>query len=321
MGALSGKIWLGVFGIDAAETTFERRGFRAANEAMRERLERVGSHFRLGYHEGLTGGEPIQVAVRLMELPAEYRGFSFEGAAMAFALKDWFTPWNRNRFAEFLLGPGGDHIYVAHVGVGWAMARLPGALERFLERHDRLLRWLLVDGYGFHEVFFKPNRYLEGGPQPSRVHGYAKRAFDQGIGRCLWFVEGGDIPRILDRVAGFPVDRRSDLWSGIGLAAVYAGGAEESELTTLKKAAGEHFPELAQGAAFAAKALVRGGSGNVSHEKCCQCLCGLSLRDAALRTDEALENLPEDADVPAYEIWRCRIQQHWRYQTALSKVS
>jgi hypothetical protein len=39
-------------------------------------------------------------------------------------------------------------------------------------------------------------------------------------------------------------------------------------------------------------------------------LCGLTAADAARLTEEALENLPADSDVAAYEIWRRRQVAH-----------
>ncbi|MFD6127401.1 DUF1702 family protein, partial [Streptomyces hydrogenans] len=41
-------------------------------------------------------------------------------------------------------------------------------------------------------------------------------------------------------------------------------------------------------------------------------LCNLSVGDAALITDRALHGLPADGAIPAYEIWRQRIQAELR---------
>jgi hypothetical protein len=54
---------------------------------------------------------------------------------------------------------------MAHVGIGWAIARLPWLrrrIEQPLNRLDSLLRWLAVDGYGFHEGYFYWPDYVEG---------------------------------------------------------------------------------------------------------------------------------------------------------------
>jgi hypothetical protein len=174
----------------------------------------------------------------------DFRGFAFEGAAMGLALQDWLTPWNRGRLQNFLRGPGDVHAYMVHVGAGWVMARVPGSVEKFMSRFDPLLRWLLVDGYGFHEAFFHWPRYLAGGPVPKRLQGYARRVFDQGFGRCLWFVDGADVNRIAQTIGGFAFERQADLWSGVGLASVYAGEVCETDLKSLCSAAVLFGPNL-----------------------------------------------------------------------------
>ena len=45
-----------------------------------------------------------------------------------------------------------------------------------------------------------------------------------------------------------------------------------------------------------------------------QIFCEMSADDAAQATDAALENLPADGEIPAYEIWRQRIQNRFHNQ-------
>jgi hypothetical protein len=177
---------------------------------------------------------------------------------------------------------------------------------------DRLLGWLALDGYGFHEGYFHWRKSVEEARPPRRVEGYARHAFDQGLGRSLWFVRGADVGRIAATVGRFPRERRPDLWSGVGLAAAYAGGAGEGALEALRAAAGRHLPEVAQGAAFAAKAREHGGIPAGHTETACRVLCGVPAAAAARVTDTALEGLPADSAVPAYDAWRRRIQDHFR---------
>src|SRR5262249_28067850 len=133
-------------------------------------------------------------------------------------------------------------------------------------------------------------------------------AFDQGLGRSLWFVEGADVTKIPETVRTFDSARWADLWSGIGLAAAYVGGAEADALGAMRAAAGPYEPALAQGAAFAAKARQRAGTPAAHTDLACQILCGLSANEAADVTDDALEDLSEAGPLPAYEVWRRRVQ-------------
>lgn len=298
-----------VFGISAQDTSFERREFRGGSPAMRSRLEKIGKAFVDGYHAALDDHHLDALVPKLRQVDRDLEGFAFEGAAMGLALLDRLTPWWPNRLQAFLEGAGGDHAYMVHVGVGWVIARIPGNVERQLSRLDPLLRWLAMDGYGFHEGFFRWRQYLAGQPAPNRVQGYARRAFDQGLGRCLWFIDGGDVKRIPQTIGALAAPRRGDLWSGVGLASVYAGGVGAEELRNLRQAAGEFQPQLAQGAAFAAKARLRAGNATAYTGLASEILCGLTAEAAAEITNEILEDLSDDADEPAYEVWRKRVQE------------
>lgn len=230
---------------------------------------------------------------------------------MSLALLDRITPWRRDRIARFLKREGSDYTYLVHVGVGWAMARWPGSIKPILKRLDPVLGWLAIDGYGFHEGYFHWPSYLSGQPAPKRLKGYARRVFDQGLGRSLWFVEGAKVDRIVDSIQRFPVDRHADLWSGIGLACVYAGEISETDLYTLVRSSGRFHPHLAQGAAFAAKARLRGGNPTPYTEQACQCVCGTSAAAAAQITDFALQAIDHSSAIPTYEQWRLGIQQRF----------
>src|SRR5262249_43750809 len=150
------------------------------------------------------------------------RGFAFEGAAMASALLDLLALGRGRRLEGLLRGPGAAHVYMVHVGAGWALARLRRRPWSRLHGLDPLLGWLSVDGYGFHQGFFAWERFVRRQEEPRRLSAYARRAFDQGLGRSLWFVHGADVERIASSVKSFSVRRRGDLWSGVGLAATYA---------------------------------------------------------------------------------------------------
>ena len=310
----------GLFGLPLKETSVGRRGFRGVTAEMQTRLEQVGETFLDGYHAAL---QHDALAARLNSTDPELRGFAFEGAAMGLALLDTLTPWRSPRVRNFLGGDGNAHAYMVHVGVGWVWARFPFGFRRFRRRLDPLLSWLAFDGWGFHEGFFHWPEYVAGKPPPRRLVGYERRAFDQGLGRSWWFVNGGNPELIARTIDGLPAERRPDMWSGVGLAATYAGLASESVLGTLRDLAGPWWPQLAQGAAFAAKARQRAGNLTPYTDLATWVLCGLSAADAARLCDTTLENLPASArrfgaappagaPEPAYELWRQRIQQHFQ---------
>ena len=304
-----GKLSRRIFGISLEEVGYSRRGFRGGAPEIRARLENVGRSFLAGYHAALEEDQAESLVARLETIDPWYRGFAYEGAAMSLTLLDALTPWRRTRLRDFLADTGGDHVYMAHVGAGWAIARLPLGMRGVLARLDPLLSWLAFDGYGFHQGFFHWPRTVEGAREvPRRLRGYERRVFDQGLGRSLWFVDGAEIERVASTISRFPASRRPDLWAGIGLASTYTGGVDKASLIALKQAAGELWPQLAQGSAFAAEARRRAGNLVEQTRIASEVFCELTAEAAAELTQETLENLAPAGQQPAYEVWRQRIQ-------------
>jgi enediyne biosynthesis protein E3 len=295
-------------GLSATEASFTKRGFVAREDKARQCLEQIGITFLYGYHAALEETAFKPLARRLSTVESDLRGFAFEGAAMGLALLDCVTPWRKDRWRTFTERVGEPHIYMMHVGLGWALARLRRNVTAHLVQLDSLLGWLVVDGYGFHEGYFSWPRYVEQRAVPTHLDGYERRVFDQGLGRSVWFVKGADVAAIASAINAFPHERRDDLWSGVGLACAYAGGCECGALESLRAAARGHWPALAQGVAFAAKTRHRAANLNDHTETVCRLICGRSAETVAAITDAVLEDLRDEDGLPAYEVWRRRIQ-------------
>jgi len=295
-------------GLSPAEASFAKRGFLTGEEIARQRLEQIGVTFLSGYHAALEETGLVSLARRLSTVEKDLQGFAFEGAAMGLALIDFITPWRKDRWRTFTEGLAESHIYMMHVGLGWALARLRRSVTPYLVQLDPLLGWLVVDGYGFHEGYFSWPLYVEQKVIPARLNGYERRVFDQGIGRSLWFVKGADVTAVASAIDNFPSERHDDLWSGVGLACAYAGGCRRAATESLRAAAGRHLPALAQGVAFAAKTRQRATNLNSHTETVCRLIWGDSAEVTAAITDAALENLRAEDGLPAYEVWRRRIQ-------------
>lgn len=297
------------------ETKLDRRGFYVKSPAARELLESVGEHFLTGYAIAAEAGSIAEAEYRLENLPAEFRGFAYEGAGMAFGVRDGL-PFGGHWVADFIAEPGARHIYMIYVGVGWALARLPRFrwASATAALTDPVLRWLALDGYGFHQAYFHTERYVRGQYQdpafpwpPEGPSSYASRAIDQGIGRATWFVCGADPDRVADQLDAFPEPRRADLYSGAGLAATYAGGLSKAELWTFRGRGSAYIPQIAQGSAFAATARIRAALETPHTFLAAEMLCGTTPPEAARICDEALPSPSEGGAEPAFELWRQRI--------------
>jgi enediyne biosynthesis protein E3 len=298
-----------------AMTQLDTRGFHVKDEQTRERLEAVGARFLDGFQHALEARGPAETAARLDAVDTAERGFAYEGAGMALALLDGMTPGGGNRTSRFVAGPAAPHFYMVFVGIGWALAKLPKWRWRAVKRPDHLSSWLVLDGYGFYHAFFDTEQYVHrhyvdvGARWPAdALADYTLRVIDQGVGRAMWFVAGADPELAATLIERFPEPRQADLWSGMGLAATYAGAADEVELKTLRERAGRYRPELAQGAAFAAKARVLAGLVTAHTPVATAVFCGRTPEEVAAITDEMQVGLPADGAVPTYEVWRQRIQ-------------
>ncbi|MEV4711648.1 DUF1702 family protein [Micromonospora sp. NPDC049374] len=299
---------------DHSETTLAKRGFPPKDVASKELLETIGRTFLTGFGHALDARAPREVEHPLEQVTPGYRGFAYEGAAMALAVLDGIGPGRPTRVRRFLRGRAERHSYMVHVGVGWALARLPRWRRHRVLPDDPLLRWLTLDGYGFHQAYFHTDRYVRAQHRDPAHHWpswtrqpYTFRAIDQGIGRAIWFVEGTDPRRVVDTIERFPAARHPDLFSGAGLAATYAGGADRAELEWFGQRAGRHRAAVAQAAAFAAQARVRAGLVTPHTHLATAVLCGTGPVEAASLTDRALVGLPPDGPDPAFEVWRSRI--------------
>jgi hypothetical protein len=300
---------------DVAETSLDRRGFHKKSPAAQERLETVGRTFLEGYAYAVEARTPADAEGPLDEVPDWSRGFAYEGAGMGLAMLDGLPFGRSDNVLRFLERPRGEaYRYLVYVGIGWAMARLPRFRWPKPSTLDPVLVPLVLDGYGFHQAYFRTARYIgqqyqnPNFPWPGGEHGgYANRAIDQGIGRAMWFIEGTDPERVANLIDTFPAERRGDLYSGVGLAATYAGGVDEQELRVVKDRAGDHRGNLAQGSAFAADARVRAGIVPPHSVLATQVLCGTTPQDAARIVGELRPVHPVDGDQPAYEVWRQRL--------------
>ncbi len=234
----------------------------------------------------------------------ELRGFAYEGAGVGLAALDTWLPWRR-RTREFVTGPGARYLYAIYLGAGMSLARMHRNPEPFRVRlDDPLFSWVVLDGYGFHEGFFAHDRYVTAQQLPARVTGYGLRAFDQGLGRSMWFSTGATVTGVSSAIGAFPRRRRPDLWSGVGLACGYTGGVDHDTLEQLRSAAGDHLGDLKVGVVVAAKARHMVGNLAGHNEAACQVLCGMASEDAAVIADVAVPDLPAYGADPAYEIWR-----------------
>ncbi|MBB5870082.1 hypothetical protein F4553_003461 [Allocatelliglobosispora scoriae] len=305
--------------------TFDRRSFPAAPTEVSRRLEAIPQAVVCGFEWGIDARDQWEVERRLELVEVGMRGFAYEGATMAFTVLDAMGSGRRQRTRNLLLGPGAPHIFLAYIGIGFAMAKLPRVLWKKImpdltgSPYYPAMSWLAVDGYGFDLAYFHYSRWIEQQrrPEPYAWEGrsdYFQRAVDQGIGRALWFMHAAAVDDVAAAVRRFAPERQPDLWAGVGLAATFAGGGGSDDLAVLRRHAGEHSDELALGSVFATKARVHGGFVPPHSALATAALTGLSVRAANALADDTEPPIGTVGAVPTYETWRANIRRHFQGQ-------
>lgn len=265
----------------------------------------IGQTFIRGYNTALLAPHARAVLSFTSGVPPTERGFAAEGAAMGAAIADAVS-LRKPLLPACLKTFETDFAYLAHVGAGWSLARVPWRRRRILAELDPLLRWLAFDGLGFHDTYFRHRRILAGWRRERT--GYAARAYDQGVGRALWFVAGGSAPAAIRLLSAFPEARRGDVWSGLGLAMTYAGLATADDLAAACEASGQHRPQFAQGVAFACEARVLARHVPADTDLAARIVWGIGAEDLSRLVRKVRDRLPRtEGDLPRYEIWRMAV--------------
>jgi hypothetical protein len=311
-----------MFAPSLAEVSFAGRGFAVTPTPATERLEAIPQSVVCGFEWGIDGPQQWDLERRLAMVEPEMRGFAYEGATMAYTILDTMGPKRGHRTRDLLMGSGQPHIFLTYIGIGFAMARLPRPLWKKImpdlagSPYYPTMSWLAVDGYGFDLAYFHTDRWVDKQqvPKPYPWEGrpdYFSRAVDQGIGRALWFIHGAQQADVAAAVGRFAVPRQADLWSGVGLAATFAGGCTPEGLADLRAAAGEYRAELAQGSVFAAKARTWAGHVPPHTEAALAALTDLTVPAAVELADTFTAAAEDTGPQPQYELWRRQVRDHF----------
>lgn len=285
-------------------------------------LDQVPQAVVAGFEAALESPNLQTLTDRVELIRPEHVGFAYEGAAMALTITD--VAFGTRRLAALLEGPSRQHLFLAYIGVGFALARLPRPTWRRLNLdldippYHPALSWLVVDGYGFDLAYFNHRRLVRDQWRPKTwpwlgESEYFHRAIDQGIGRALWFIDGADITKVRLSISRFPHERHADLWSGVALAATFAGPLCATGAEQLLEAC--HDTGLRNGvligASLAAKARDFSGVVPQHSRDAARWLTGLDITQLAHITDLSQ---PKESTRPglAYSEWRQNIAETLR---------
>lgn len=302
-----------IFGLPVDEGRFAVRGFNNASSA-RSRLEQVAmtviSYYNIAVEEGC--GENL--VERLGFVSNELCGFAHEGAGMGLFAIDALAPFSRGNFDRYIEGEGKNHLYMSFIGAGLAIGALHLSYERAIRKYTHFSRILIMDGYGFFHAYFRTEPTVRSLRLPAKVAAnetYRER-YDAGVGRALWFVEGGDPERLAKTIAAFAPERHPQLWAGVGLACTYAGGVSRESIRRLLELGAGHEVMMALGSLLACHARHHAGNPAPHNDLAAQTLTGLTGEQLHRIANDRLADIDQNAPMTngqdTWSVWLAMIR-------------
>lgn len=188
---------------------------------------------------------------QLDSISDEFRSVSYEGASFAIAQKSISNNGDLELWMSFKDSTKGLHDSQIHVGLGWALASLNVKIEDHTSSFTPYMISRVIDGYGYYCAIFKRCIAIRTAQVPDSIIEQNKMAFDQGIGRALWYLAEGNLEKLSLLISILPENRHADLWRGIGIAFSYVGGAKLDYIQEMKTMSGKYINDFKAGVALA----------------------------------------------------------------------
>lgn len=238
--------------------------------------------------------------------PAD-RGVYYEGAAAGKAL----SSFSRNQSLEdvvSLLRAAPEYSFVLYMGIGEAMAQLkiPPTLCNTVAENP----WggQIIEGYGFFDGYFRWFDTLVHQVYPSDLAPGLRAAYDQGLGRAIYFVTNGRPRDIKDYISTFAPARQKELWAGLGQSTAYVGGPSESDLRKLLDLSGNDRFELMQGVLLGLSARIEQNFVPDYTETARSIICGIDSAKETIVNSNVQELVLNRRDYPIFS-WQKSIRE------------
>ena len=255
-----------------------------------QKMETIQSIFQ-NVQETFSETETLPELLRLCEsFEPEFRSIAYEAASMCLGLNDLKANDNFKSFDAFLEAQHKLHDTQIHVGLGWAFAQQQINPEPFLNHFEPMMRYRILDGYGYYEGIFRKRKSILSQQKPEFTDPVASGAYDQGLGRSFWYLNNGNIDAAKALLEKFPKERWKDMWRGLGIAIAYVGGCDEVTLHDVLGKAGEYKAQLATGAVMALVSRGKADHVTTDAEAVVDCWSNKSLAKAVVAGMKPVDN-------------------------------
>ena len=266
---------------------------------IKDKMELIQATFQEAKEKATLTNNLEELNKSLLNFPNEFISVAYEGASMALAIKsiqetDSLTKWN-----DFYQRFGIKHSSQIHVGLGWAFSELNLDLSLFDSEISPLLKYRVLDGYGYYEGIFKRRQSVRTQQTPQHFDPLSLRAYDQGLGRSLWYISQGEVEKLARSSNLFSENRCHDLWRGIGIAVAYVGGTEISVLQQLVNESGQYLPSFKCGVSLLIQSRDKADTISNDTNTIADFLFGLSCDSIS----ERLKNIEENTNSTSEQMY------------------
>lgn len=257
------KLILELFKVSNSQIQKTRNQYRNLSSETADWLLKVGQAFFNGYNATLSTKNFMELNQIASNVSDELRGFFYEGIGAGLTLKDFLRFWVRDEkktyFYQFLNEFGFNYQEVLYVGMGMSYGRTRLSPNYRLTRIDQKYRRFLLDGYAFFKLAVD---HIE--PENIKIPKWLKQqdrnSYYLGLGRCLWFVESGDMKRILSGIKKMDQYFINPIWQGLGVSMTYAGKISDKNLQLVHEVVHENLEQLTHGSFTACEMRDRGSN-------------------------------------------------------------
>lgn len=267
-------------------------------------MDTIKSIFQQVQDIEITNENLPEVFAKLNTSDAVFQSIAYEAAATNIALKDLEQGTELNFWIHFATSAEATpHLTQIHIGLGWALAQQQVDPTPYLTEMSPMLRYRVLDGYGYYEGMFRRRKSIVAKQVPGFLSGIALSAYYQGLGRSMWYINNGDVEATVKMLESMEGDNKEDLWRGLGIAVSYVGGVDETVLQAIYNKAGNHRAELLTGAVMLA--ISRTTAGNVVSDT--ELVCNKWLKQSVNQIVTRYKPTNNSAD-NAYAKWLLEIE-------------
>lgn len=177
-----------------------------------DKFQRLFRHYLL---LALKGNSTEQLIKEVSKCDKEYQNIAVEALAMGIGILDhMFLPQSK-RWLLLNEHFASSYSNALYAGLGMSLAKLGLAPSPYLINFAPKLRQIIMEGYGFYSGYFTADKFLNQKQTIGNLLIEEQNAFDQGLGKSLWFHYQGNLKQIYAHIETFARYRQPHLLSGL----------------------------------------------------------------------------------------------------------